>query len=281
MEAELPVQTHCKEPRMRPLICLTSDFGLDDTWVGVCHAVIYQGCPDAHVVDLSHGVPPYDVRKGAAVASSGVHQLPGAIHVVVVDPGVGGERRDICIVTKNGTRLLGPDNGVLLPAASRAGGVDAAFAIEQSFSGVDPTPTFHARDVLAPAAAAIASGASPSELGSPVRPEDLAPAPFAECISENGYTLGEVLEADRFGSLRFNIPGERIDELGLRSARLEIGLGHNALDVPFARTFSDAEEGEPVVLVDASGWLTLAINQGDAQDRYSAAPGSRVRIRAL
>jgi S-adenosyl-L-methionine hydrolase (adenosine-forming) len=265
-----------------PVICFTSDFGLDDTWVGVCHAVIYQRCADARVVDLSHGVPPYDVRKGAAVAASGVHQLPEAIHLVVVDPGVGGGRRDLCVVAKGGAILVGPDNGVLLPAAARAGGVDAAYLIEPSrFSSAEPAPTFHARDVLAPAAAAVACGTPPANLGPRIETQDLVPAPFGECVVEGEYVLGEVLEADRFGSLRINVPAERLDELGLRSQRLEMELGHNALDVPFGRTFSDVGEGEPVALIDGSGWLTLAVNQGNAGDRYGATPGMRVRVRAL
>jgi len=266
---------------VRPVICFTSDFGLNDTWVGVCHAVILQRCGDAHVVDLSHGVPPYDIRKGATVAAAGVHQLPDAIHLIVVDPGVGGSRRDVCVVTRSGTRLIGPDNGVLLPAAVRGGGVEAAFALDVSRFSAEPAPTFHARDVLAPAAAAMACGATADQLGVRIDVGQLAPAPFGECAAADGYVIGEVLDSDRFGSLRFNIPDERIDELGLRAPRLEVEIGHNVLDVALARTFSDVGEGEPVALVDSSGWLTLAINQGDAGDRYGSVPGTSVRVRAL
>lgn len=267
---------------VQPVICFTSDFGLDDTWVGVCHAVIHDLCATAHVADLSHAIPPYDIRKGAAVAASGVHQLPDAIHLVVVDPGVGGRRRDVCVVTTRGTLLVGPDNGVLLPAALRSGGVATAYAIEPSaFSDRPPAPTFHARDVLAPAAAALACGMPPADFGPEIAAVDLAPAPFGQCVRDGDYVLGEVLECDRFGSLRFNVPVERIDELGLRAERLEVGLGHNVLEMPFAATFADVGEGEPVALVDASGWLTLAVNRGDARDRYGVRPGARVRIRAL
>ncbi len=267
---------------MGQVICFTSDFGLDDTWVGVCHAIIHMACPEARVVDISHAVPPYDLRKGAAVAASAVGQLPGAIHLVVVDPGVGGARRDLCIVTTEGTRLLGPDNGVLLPSAMRAGGIGSVYEIDAArLPGGSPAPTFHARDVLSPAAAAIACGAQVADFATPVSIEGLAAAPFGECVKDGEYVLGEVLESDRFGSLRFNIAGERVVGLGLMAARLEVGLGHNTLIVPFGHTFSDVGEGEPVVLVDASGWLTLAVNVGSARDRYGALPGARVRIRAL
>jgi S-adenosylmethionine hydrolase len=267
---------------VQSIIAFISDFGLEDTWVGVCHAVIHRACPQAHVVDLAHQIPPFDIRKGAATAASGVYQLPEAIHLVVVDPGVGGGRRDLCLITTAGTRLVGPDNGVLLPAAWRSGGIMAAFSIDPGkidFRG--PLATFHARDVLAPAAAALACGVEPSSLGYEIDAATLADAPFGPCGVEGSYVTGEVLEADRFGSLRFNIPAEEIDRLGLRAPMLEVSLGHNALTVPFAATFTDVGEGEPVSLIDSSGWLTLAVNKGDASNRYGVEAGGKVRVRAI
>lgn len=267
---------------MLPIIGFISDFGLEDTWVGVCHAVIYRACPQVRVVDLGHQIPPFDLRKGATTAAAGVYQLPEAIHLVVVDPGVGGGRRDLCLTTCNGTRLIGPDNGVLLPAAWRAGGIAQAVALDVSkidFSG--PLATFHARDVLAPAAAAVACGVDPLSLGDQIDPELLAPAPFGRYCVDEPYVVGEALEADRFGSIRFNIPAEDLEALGLRVSRLEVGVGHNTLTVPFAKTFSDVAEGEPVMLVDSSGWLTLAVNTDSAQDRFGVEPGTPVRVRAL
>lgn len=267
---------------MQSIICFVSDFGLEDTWVGVCHAVIHRACPQARVVDLGHQIPPFDVRKGAATAASGVYQLPEAIHLVVVDPGVGGGRRDVCIVTSHGTRLVGPDNGVLLPAALRAGGVAAAYAIDPTkidFRG--PLATFHARDVLAPAAAALACGVEPGSLGDELAPDTLAEAPFGQCRVEGSYVIGEVLEADRFGSLRFNVPAEDLDRLGLTGRGVELTIGHSAVRAPLSRTYADVAEGEPVALVDSSGWLTLALNTGDAGDRYGIEPGTTVRLRAI
>lgn len=265
---------------MNSLIGFVSDFGLEDTWVGVCHAVIHRACPHAVVVDLGHQIPPFDVRKGAATAAAGVYQLPEAIHLIVVDPGVGGGRRDLCIVTAAGTRLVGPDNGVLLPAALRAGGIAKVYAVDPvKLDFKAPLPTFHARDILAPAAAALACGVDPASLGAEVAADSLEGAPFGRCSLQGPYVVGEVLEADRFGSLRFNIPAEELDELGLKVPRLEISLGHNTLVVPFASTFSDVAENEPVALVDSSGWMTLAVNTGDASDRYGVEPGTHVRVR--
>jgi len=263
-------------------ICFVSDFGLEDTWVGVCHAVIYRDCPTAHVVDLAHQIPPFDIRKGAAVTAAGVHQLPQAIHLTVVDPGVGGARADLCLVTAQGTRLIGPDNGVLMPAAVRAGGVAAAFEIDASaFTGGPPLSTFHARDVLAPAAAAIACGREPASLGRSVEPARLAPAPFGPARVEGDHVLTEVVDIDRFGSVRLGIGAEDLETMGLRSGAFELSFGHTLLEVPFARTFADVEPGEPVALVDSSGWLTLAINTRSAAERYGIEPGVSARLRAL
>lgn len=261
-----------------PIICLVSDFGLDDTWVGVCHAVIARACPDARVVDLAHQIPSYDVRTGAFVAASGVYQLPDAIHVVIVDPGVGGERRGICIATHSGAILIGPDNGVLIPAALMAGGVRRAFELPVNEA---MSPTFHGRDLFAPAAAKLACGGSPDSLWSEVEVGSLAAAPFPECEREGDYVRGEVLGMDRFGSVRLNIPTSRRSELGLDSDMLEVGIGHNALVLPVWRTFSDVAQGEPLAIFDSSGWLTLSVNQYSAAERYGVVAGNRVRLRSL
>jgi S-adenosylmethionine hydrolase len=267
---------------MQSIICFVSDFGLDDTWVGVCHAVIHQACPQARIVDLGHHVPPFDIRKGAATAAAGLFQIPEAIHLVVVDPGVGPGRRDVCLRVGSGGMLVGPDNGVLIPAALRAGGILDAYAIDPGkIDFRSPLATFHARDILAPAAAALACGVAVESLGDPLDPADLVAGPFELCHREGDYVVGEVLEADRFGSLRFNIPVEDLERLGLRHPNLEFTMGHNALHVPFAKTYSDVADGDPVSLVDASGWLSLAINTGSAADRYGIAPGARVRVRAI
>jgi len=267
---------------VQSIICFISDFGLDDTWVGVCHAVILRACPQARVVDLGHDIPAFDVRKGAATAAAGVHQLPDVIHLVVVDPGVGAGRRDLCIETVSGARLVGPDNGVLIPAAHRGGGIARAYVIDSAkIDFRSPLATFHARDILAPAAAALACGVEARSLGDPIDESELAPAPFELFHVDGAYVVAEILEADRFGSLRLTIPGERLDELGLKADRLELLLGHNSITVPLRHTYGDVSEGDPVALVDSSGWLTLSVNTGDAYDRYGAVPGLTVRVRAV
>lgn len=266
---------------MGEIVCFTSDFGLDDGWVGVCHAVIARTCADAVVVDLSHLVPPYDIRKGAAVASAGVFQLPEAIHLVVVDPGVGGGRRDLCIVAANGTRLVGPDNGVLVPAARRCGGISAAYSIDPDLLGADSVhPTFHARDLLAPAAAVLASGRRPEDLGEAVSPDTLAPAPFPAPSIESGALVTQVVDIDRFGSVRTAITADDLEGVAPDGGNLEVAFGHLLIEVPLAHTFSDVAEGDPVVLFDSSGWLTLAVRAGNAAERYGLEPGATARVRS-
>jgi len=265
---------------MQRIVCFISDFGLDDTWVGVCHAVIHRACPQARVVDLAHQLPPFDIRKGAAVAASGVWQLPEAIHLVVVDPGVGGGRRDLCLVTAKGALLVGPDNGVLIPASWRADGIVEAYALDPSRISAQPAlPTFHARDVLAPAAAALACGVEPRALGAAVDPAALVPAPFDRSHAENGSLVADVLDVDRFGSIRLGIEPADVEHLGGIGHTVEMSFGHLTVKVPLAATFADVAEGDPVALVDSSGWLTLALRVGSAAERWGIEPGEKVRVR--
>ncbi len=267
---------------MQTIICFISDFGLDDAWVGVCHAVIHQACPQARIVNMSHMVPPYDTRKGAVVAAASAWQLPDAIHLVVVDPTVGSERSDLCIVTERGTRLVGPDNGVLIPAAWRTGGVAEAFAIEPpQMERRAPLPTFHARDVLGPAAAALACGVEPKELGRAMDPSALVDAPFSRSRRESGHVVAEVLDVDRFGSVRVGITDEEADEYEIRGKHIELSFGHRMIEAPFVSAFSQVPEGEPVALIDSSGWLTLAVRQGSASERYGIEPGDVARVRII
>jgi hypothetical protein len=255
---------------------------MGDTWVGTCHAVIYQACPQARVVDLAHDIRPFDIRKASAVAASGVWQLPDAIHLVVVDPGVGGGRRDLVVVTGAGTTLVGPDNGVLIPATWRAGGIERAYCIEpDQLNFQPPLATFHARDVLAPAAAALACGVDPSAIGMPVEPGSLADAPFERGRIEEGTIVAEVVDIDRFGSVRLAVSGEDLVSGGAAPGVLEMAFGHTLIEVPFRRTFSDVAQGEPVALVDSSGWLTLALRQESAAERYGIAPGVVARLRVM
>lgn len=267
---------------MHSIICFTSDFGMGDTWVGMCHAVIHRSCPQARIVDLAHDIPPFDIRKAAVVASSGVWQLPDALHLAVVDPGVGGGRRDLVLITAGGSTLVGPDNGVLIPASWRSGGVVEAYSIvPEHLDFRAPLPTFHARDILAPAAAILACGVQASVIGEPLDPDALTPAPFSLFSAEDDILAAEVIDIDRFGSFRMAIPAESATERLVPGARLEIAIGHVQIEAPFGRTFSDVDQGAPVALIDSSGWLTVAVHMGSAAERYGVEPGTVARVRSL
>ena len=267
---------------MHSIICFTSDFGMGDTWVGMCHAVIHRSCPQARIVDLAHDIPPFDIRKAAVVASSGVWQLPDALHLAVVDPGVGGGRRDLVLVTAGGSTLVGPDNGVLVPASWRSGGVTEAYSIvPEHLDFRSPLPTFHARDILAPAAAILACGVQASVIGEPVDPATLALPPFSIYAVEDEMLIAEVIDVDRFGSFRLAVPAEDAAERFSTGDRLEIAVGHVQIEAPFGRTFSDVDEGAPVALIDSSGWFTVAVNMSSAAERYGVEPGAVTRIRTI
>lgn len=267
---------------MHSIICFTSDFGTSDGWVGVCHAVIYRACPQVRVVDLAHDIAPYDVRKASAVAAAGVWQLPEALHLVVADPGVGGGRRDIVVVTRQGTTLVGPDNGVLIPATWRAGGIEGAYSIHPAqLDFQPPLATFHARDVLARSAALLACGVDLASMAEAVDPDTLAPPPFGPSRVDGDVLVAEVIDADRFGSVRIAISEDEVRSRGFANGRIEVVIGHSRIDVPFGRTFSDVPEGEPLALVDSSGWLTIAVHLGSASERYGIEPGTITRVRKL
>ncbi len=267
---------------MHAIICFTSDFGTGDTWVGMCHAVIHRACPQVKIVDLAHDIPPFDVRKASAVAAAGVWQLPDAIHLVVADPGVGGGRRDLVLLTALGSVLVGPDNGVLIPSTWRSGGITEAYSIvPEHLDFRQPLATFHARDILAPAAAVLACGVAASAIGEPVDPESLCDAPFHQSRTEGDVIVAEVIDVDRFGSLRLSIAAEEVQARGLSQGVVELAFGHTRIEVPFGRTFSDVPEGDPVALVDSSGWLTLAIRLGSAAERYGVEPGATARVRPV
>lgn len=267
---------------MHPIICFTSDFGPGDTWVGICHAVIYRACPQTKIADLAHDVPPFDIRKAAVVAASGAWQLPDAIHLVVVDPGVGGGRKDLVLVTTGGSLLVGPDNGVLLPAAWRSGGIERAYSIDTDhFSFRTPLATFHARDVLAPAAALLSCGVEVESFAEPTDAATLVPAPFEPAHREGDSAVTEVIDVDRFGSIRIAVTAENVEGWGFAGRRLEFVLGHVRIAAPFGSTFSDVPESDPVALVDSSGWLTLAVNLGSAAERYGIEAGASVRVSAI
>src|SRR5262245_26607717 len=205
---------------MTASIVFLSDFGYRNEWVGICHAVINRISPMSPIVDLSHGVPPLDVRGGAVLL---VDSLPyvseDAIVLAIVDPSVGRDR-DVALETESGRLIVGPDNGLLSPAVAALGGAKRAAEITSPDVVLSPiSPSFHARDVLAPAAAHLAAGVDLERLGPALDPATLAEYLIPEPTIERGKIECEVLDLNRFGNVLLNVTKSQFQAAGLDSAQ--------------------------------------------------------------
>jgi len=253
-------------------IYLLSDFGTRDEFVAVVKGVILSLEPSARLLDLSHDIPPFDLCKGAVVLAAALPHLPPGLGLAVVDPGVGTGRRAVLLRCGRGDLLLGPDNGLLLPAAARLGGVEAAWSVEEEELFRRPAhPTFHGRDIFAPVAARLASGMEPREVGPEMDPGSLEAAPWEEPVVAEGAVFCRVIDIDRFGNLRLSAgPGC----LGGASAGQEVlvDLGERQFTARLLGTFGEAEPGEALLYEDSSGWLGLALREGNLAERLGARP---------
>ena len=241
-------------------IVFLSDFGFRNEWVGVCHAVIDKLAPGCSVVDLSHGIPPLDVQAGALLLADSLPFIRhDTIALAVVDPSVGRDR-DIAVEAEDGRLFVGPDNGLLSQAWRVAGGVKSAVSITSASIVLEPiSPSFHARDVLAPAAAHLALGAPLTDLGSALAPETLAETRLAEPLVEPGKITCEVLDINRFGNVQLNVRSSQLVAAGLdRAERILVetptGGGGVARTV---LTYADLSSGEWGLMVDPRGWLSV------------------------
>lgn len=262
------------------IITLMSDFGLSEEWVGAVKGVILSINPAAAIVDISHDIPPFDIGKGAFVLAAALPYMPMGVHVAVVDPGVGTRRLAIALVTERGDALVGPDNGLLIPAAARLGGVKKAYFLdEQDFFRTPVHPTFHARDIFAPVAAHLSLGVDPLEMGEPMDPDDLVPAPWGRAREGEGAVYAMVIDADRFGSLRLNAYPEQVRALGhAEGARVLLGLGEEDLEATLASTFGDVEAGAALLFEDSSGVMAAGVSGGSMAARTGIRAGDIVII---
>jgi S-adenosylmethionine hydrolase len=256
----------------REVVTFLSDYGLEDEFVGVCHGVMLRIAPWLKVVHLDHNILRHDIRHGSIVLQQSVSYLPDAVHLAVVDPSVGSDRRSVVIRCRSEAVFVGPDNGLLLPAAEGCGGVRDAYEIKEERYLLTPVSrTFQGRDVFAPAAAHVARGVDPSELGPHVDPSGLVRLEIAEAWMHDDHLHAEVLQVDRFGNLQLNLTADVVHQLDLPSAaRLEVRMEGHRLNVPFAKTFSDVEPGEFVLVEDSYRRVSLAINHGDAASKLQA-----------
>jgi S-adenosylmethionine hydrolase len=261
------------------VVTFLTDFGLQDDFVGTCHGVIARIAPDARVIDLTHGIPPQAVLQGAVVLLNTTPYMPVGVHLAVVDPGVGGDRRAVAIRTSDGRTFVGPDNGLLVLAAEHFGIAAAHELTEPAYRLPEVSHTFHARDVFAPAAAHLAAGVAIEELGPPVDPGDLVRVAVPDPELGRTQISATVLVVDRFGNVATNARREHVDGLGVRTGdRVEIRLTLDRYYAVVADTFADAPAGELLLYEDSYGLMTLAISRGDAAGLAGVGPGDEIRI---
>jgi S-adenosylmethionine hydrolase len=263
-------------------VSFTTDYGLDDGFVAACKGVIGQIAPGVRVVDVTHTVPPHDVRRAAAVLAQTVSYLPRAVHLAVVDPGVGTARRGVAVVAGHGV-LVGPDNGLLLPPADALGGAVAAYELtEPRYWLSTVSRTFHGRDVFAPVAAHVALGVSPESLGTPVDVASLVQFPMPRTRVEEGWLETEVVAVDRFGNVQLAATAADLallDPNAVKGSRVQLRVGTVAVEAVLGATFGDVPHGELVVYLDSAGLVSVAVNGGSAAAWLGVTPGGDVALR--
>ena len=258
---------------MHPVITLTTDFGIQDHYVGAMKAVLISISENARLIDISHQIPPQDIMAGAwVVRNSAMLFPPGSVHLVVVDPGVGTRRKPIAIRIED-QYFVGPDNGIfsLITDQYEYEGVELT---NRDFWREDPSSTFHGRDIFAPVAAHLANGVTLGELGRPI--EKLQTYRWAVPISDKDGVQGWVVHIDHFGNLISNIPESMIREAG-DDASIKIYVG-NTIFKTIVSTFGDVPDGEPAAYVGSSGMLEIAINKGDAREMLGVEKGAQISI---
>lgn len=260
-------------------ITFLTDFGLQDDFVGTCHGVMKRIAPEAEIIDITHGIPPQAVLQGALVLANTIAYMPAGVHLAVVDPGVGGPRRPLALRDAEDRLYVGPDNGLLLPAASRAGLVAAHELANPEYALETISRTFHARDLFAPAAAHLALGVPLQELGPPLNPDGLISLDLPKPEMTDTAAVATVLYVDGFGNIALNLTREDVEKIGIVSgSRVELELAGESYYAVTARTFADARPGDVVLYQDSYGNMSVAISSGSAGRMLHALPGQRIRI---
>jgi len=265
---------------MARFITFLSDFGLEDDFVGTCHGVIKGIAPDAEIIDITHGISPQGVLQGALTLANSLPFMPLGVHLAVVDPGVGGSRRALALRDKAGRIHVGPDNGLLIPAVERFGGIDAAHELANPEYALESVSrTFHGRDLFAPAAAHLALGVELAELGPPIAADALARLDLPEPEVGSSRIRCTVLAIDRFGNVQLNLNRSHSEAAGIvPGTRVELQVGAERYYAVAARTFADARPGDLILYEDSYRNLSIAINGGNAASMFGIKPGRDVRI---
>jgi S-adenosyl-L-methionine hydrolase (adenosine-forming) len=254
------------------MITLTSDFGLKDPYVAEMKGVILTINPNAKIIDVTHGVEKFNIRIGAFMLASAAPYFPkGTVHLAVVDPGVGTERRTILLQTKAGF-FVGPDNGVLILIAKNHG-IEHIYQITTpKFMLSKVSSTFQGRDVFAPAAAHLEMGVEPCEFGPKIN--DISTPEFVSVTKRNGSFIGEVLHVDGFGNIIMNINQKEI----AKAKTVNIEMQNLKLNLPLCRTYAQAKPRQPIALIGSHGFLEIVLNPANAAEKNGVKVGNKIEV---
>jgi len=256
-------------------VTFLSDYGTGDEFVGVVKSVLRQMAPGAVVIDLTHDLPPFDVRAASLALARSVQYLAPGVILAVVDPGVGTDRRPVAIEVASGKAVLvGPDNGLMAAAAAMIGGAERAVVLDNpEYHLASFGSTFDGRDVFAPVAAHLCNGVTLDELGSPIDPLSLLPGLLPVAREEGDTLVVEVLWVDRFGNCQLNVDADDIAGFG---DRVEFRIDGRRRTAAIVSSFSEVGVGDVALLADANGLMALVANQSSAADELSIGSGDQV-----
>jgi S-adenosyl-L-methionine hydrolase (adenosine-forming) len=262
------------------VVTFLTDFGLEDDFVGTCHGVMKRIAPDAEIIDITHGIRPGHVLQAALMLAKTLPYMPEGVHLAVVDPGVGSARRPLALRDASGRLYVGPDNGLLVPAADCFGGVAEAHELANPAYALESVSrTFHGRDLFSPAAAHLALGVPLAELGPPVAADALVRVDVPQPEVGHSRLRATVLAVDRFGNVALNLGREHLDAVGaVPGTRVELTAGGNSYYAVTARTFADAPPGELIVYEDSYRSVSVAVSRGNAASLLGVDEGSELLI---
>lgn len=258
-------------------VALLSDFGLEDSYVAEMKGVLLSYHPEVKIVDLTHQIEPFNIKKGAVVLNNSAAAFPSqTVFLAVVDPGVGGSRNPILLLTKQGKYYVGPDNGLFSLVADQEG-IDRIWQLDKIkyFRKGLPSSTFHGRDIFAPVAAALAKGEDPELMGTPQK--KLEPLQVSSAKIVGSTVSGEILFVDRYGNAVTNIAASFASTLKMGALVKITGPGVN-FSAPYVETYSKVAIGKALILKNSQGYLEIALNQGSASRNYSLKAGMTISL---
>lgn len=265
----------------QPMVVLLTDFGEKDHYVGAMKGAIFCANPSARIDRITHQVDKFDVAEGAYTLAQAAREYPdGTIFVAVVDPGVGSSRKGIAVRTANDKIFIGPDNGLLSPAANEAGMVEAREISNPAFMRPgNISDTFHGRDIFGPLAGHLSGGAHFEEIGPKV--DAIRKLPASEAALRSGKLVGEIIHVDEYGNLITNIPIHMVEQLGLTiGSFVAIEIGEHGIKAEYVRTYSDVDVGRPLFLSNR-GFVEAAINMQSLEQNCGARAGMKMTIERL